>query len=62
MKVPTECLVERAMIDILFARAELLSAKDAMAVFRALEHIDGALLVLKILAPRYDSCTARMEE
>ena len=45
---------ELAVIDILFARAELVAALDADAITRALEHIDSALAELMPHAPCYD--------
>ncbi len=50
-------MVEQALINIMFARAELAATKNERgkdAIARAIEHIDWALSDLKILTPRYD--------
>jgi hypothetical protein len=46
-----EALAERAVINLKFARAELVKADDAEGTFRALAHIDEALFELTPLAP-----------
>ncbi len=53
MRNESEAKIERAIINVQYARAELVTAKDAEAIFRALEHIEEALSELRTLAPRY---------
>jgi len=52
-----ESLAERSVINLRFARAELVTADGAEGLFRALAHIDGALLELMQLAPSCVSAT-----
>lgn len=50
-------MVEQAVINVMFARAELAEARQMRnmdAIDRAIEHIDWALGDLKNMTPRYD--------
>ena len=52
MEPEAEDAVELAIIDLLFARAELLTFEDPHALFRAIELLDKALSELTPHAPR----------
>ncbi|MCW2319016.1 hypothetical protein SAMN06265338_1315 [Rhodoblastus acidophilus] len=50
-KNEAEAAAELAIVDVLYARAELVAFTDAQALSRAIEHLDQALANLASHAP-----------